>query len=142
AFPVIRYRTRDLARFLPEPCPCGRTLTRMSRILGRTDDMLTIGGVNVFPDQIEAILSDMNGKKPPYQIIVDRENFEDKLTVLVEVTEELFFDEVRKQSALADTVQDRLVTDLGIQVHVKLVEEKTLEHIDSKGKKVIDNRKI
>ena len=142
AFPVIRYRTRDLARFLPEPCPCGRTLTRMSRILGRTDDMLTIGGVNVFPDQIEAILSDLNGKKPPYQIIVDRENYEDKLTVMVEVTEELFFDEVRKQSALADTVQDRLVTDLGIQVHVKLVEEKTLEHIDSKGKKVIDNRKI
>ena len=142
AFPVIRYRSRDLARFLPEPCPCGRTLTRMSRILGRTDDMLTIGGVNVFPDQIEAILSDLNGKKPPYQIIVDRENYEDKLTVMVEVTEELFFDEVRKQSALADTVQDRLVTDLGIQVHVKLVEEKTLEHIDSKGKKVIDNRKI
>jgi len=142
AFPVIRYRSRDLARFLPEPCPCGRTLTRMSRILGRTDDMLTIGGVNVFPDQIEAILSDLNGRKPPYQIIVDRENYEDKLTVMVEVTEELFFDEVRKQSALADTIQDRLVTDLGIQVHVKLVEEKTLEHIDSKGKKVIDNRKI
>ena len=142
AFPVIRYRTRDLTRFLPEPCPCGRTLTRMSRILGRSDDMLTIGGVNVFPDQIEAILSDLNGKKPPYLIIVDRENYEDRLTVMVEVTEDLFFDEVKKQWALAETIQDRLVTDLGIQVHVKLVEEKTLERIDSRGKLVIDNRRI
>ncbi len=142
AFPVIRYRTRDLARILPEPCPCGRTLTRMSRILGRSDDMLTIGGVNVFPDQIEAIISELNGKKPPYLIIVDREKYEDKLTVMVEVTEDLFFDEVKKQWALAETIQDRLVTDLGIQVHVKLVEEKTLERIDSKGKMVIDNRRI
>lgn len=142
AFPIIRYRTRDLAHLLPEPCPCGRTLTRMSRILGRSDDMLIVRGVNIFPAQIEAILSDIDGTEPPYLIIVDRENHEDKLTVMVEVTESLFFDEVRKQSALADTIQDRLVTDLGIHVQVKLVEEKTLERIDSKGKKVIDNRRL
>ncbi|EKD34338.1 MAG: hypothetical protein ACD_75C02381G0001, partial [uncultured bacterium] len=142
AFPIIRYRTRDLAHLLPEPCPCGRTLTRMSRILGRSDDMLIVRGVNVFPAQIEAVLSDIDGTEPPYLIIVDRENHEDKLTVMVEVTESLFFDEVRKQSALADTIQDRLVTDLGIHVQVKLVEEKTLERIDSKGKKVIDNRRL
>jgi phenylacetate-CoA ligase len=142
AFPVIRYRTRDLAALLPAPCPCGRTLTRMSRVLGRSDDMLIIRGVNVFPAQIKAILSDINGDEPPYLIIVDRENHEDKLTVMVEVTESLFFDEVRKQWALADTIQDRLITDLGIQVQVKLVEEKTLERLDRKGQRVLDNRRF
>ncbi|MFH0785614.1 MAG: phenylacetate--CoA ligase [Pseudomonadota bacterium] len=140
AFPVIRYRTRDLARFLPGACPCGRTFTRMSGILGRSDDMLIIKGVNVFPAQIEAALTDITGAETPYLIIVDRESHEDKLTVMVEVTELLFSDQIRKQWALGDTIQDRLVTDLGIQVQVKLVEEKTLETIDSKGKKVIDNR--
>jgi phenylacetate-CoA ligase len=142
AFPVIRYRTRDLARLLPGVCPCGRTLTRMSRILGRSDDMLIIKGVNVFPAQIEAALSDINGTESSYLIIVDRENHEDKLTVMVEVTESLFSDQIRKQWALSETIQERLVTDLGIQVQVKLVEEKTLERIDSKGTKVIDNRRF
>ncbi len=142
AFPVIRYRTRDLARLLPGICPCGRTFTRMSRILGRSDDMLTIKGVNVFPAQIEAALIDIVGGESPYRIIVDREKNEDTLTVMVEVTELLFSDQIRKQWALADAIQDRLVTDLGVQIHVKLVEEKTLERIDSKGKKVIDNRRL
>ena len=142
AFPVIRYRTRDLARFLPGICPCGRTFTRMSRILGRSDDMLIIGGVNVFPAQIEAALTDITGTESPYLIVVDRENHEDRLTVMVEVTERLFSDQIRKQWALAATIQDRLVTDLGIQVQVKLVEEKTLETIASKGSKVIDNRRF
>jgi len=142
AFPVIRYRTRDLARLLPGPCPCGRTLGRMSRILGRSDDMLIIKGVNVFPAQIESVLTDINGTESPYRIIVDREQHEDKLTVMVEVTESLFSDQIRKQWALSATIQDRLITDLGIPVQVKLVEEKTLERFDSKGKKVIDNRKL
>ncbi len=114
----------------------------MSGILGRSDDMLIIKGVNVFPAQIEAALTDITGAETPYLIIVDRESHEDKLTVMVEVTELLFSDQIRKQWALGDTIQDRLVTDLGIQVQVKLVEEKTLETIDSKGKKVIDNRKF
>jgi phenylacetate-CoA ligase len=140
AFPVIRYRTRDLARLLPGPCPCGRTLSRMSRILGRSDDMLIIRGVNVFPAQIESVLTDINGTESPYRIIVDREQHEDKLTVMVEVTESLFSDQIRKQWALSATIQDRLITDLGIPVQVKLVEEKTLERINGKGKKVIDNR--
>ncbi len=140
AFPVIRYRTRDLARLLPGACPCGRILTRMSRILGRSDDMLIIRGVNVFPAQIEAALNEINGSESPYLIIVDRDKHEDKLTVMVEVTELLFSDQIRKQWALGDTIQERLVSDLGIQVLVKLVEEKTIERIDSKGKKVIDNR--
>ncbi len=142
AFPVIRYRTRDLARFLPGLCPCGRTFTRMSGILGRSDDMLIIKGVNVFPAQIEAALSDITGTESPYLIIVDREGHEDKLTVMVEVTELLFSDQIRKQWALADSIQDRLATDLGIQVQVKLVEEKTLDTYESKGKKVIDNRRF
>ena len=140
AFPVIRYRTRDLAHLLPGVCPCGRTFTRMSRILGRSDDMLIIKGVNVFPAQIQTVLAEINGTDSPYLIIVDRENHEDKLTVMVEVTEHLFSDQIRKQWAFAATIQERLVTDLGIQVQVKLVEEKTLERIDSKGKKVMDNR--
>jgi len=140
AFPVIRYRTRDLARLLPGPCPCGRTLSRMSRILGRSDDMLIIRGVNVFPAQIESVLTDINGTESPYRIIVDREEHEDKLTVMVEVTESLFSDQIRKQWALSATIQDRLITDLGIPVQVKLVEEKTLERMDGNGKKVIDNR--
>ena len=142
AFPVIRYRTRDLARLLPGPCPCGRTLSRMSRILGRSDDMLIIRGVNVFPAQIESVLTDINGTESPYRIIVDREEHEDKLTVMVEVTESLFSDQIRKQWALSATIQDRLITDLGIPVQVKLVEEKTLERMDGKGKKVIDNRML
>jgi phenylacetate-CoA ligase len=140
AFPVIRYRTRDLTRLLPGACPCGRTLARMSRILGRSDDMLIIRGVNIFPAQIQAVLADIDGTEPSYLIVVDRENHEDKLTVMVEVTEALFSDQIRKQWALAASIQERLVTDLGIQVQVKLVEEKTLERIDSKGRKVIDNR--
>jgi phenylacetate-CoA ligase len=140
AFPVIRYRTRDLARFMGGVCPCGRTFVRMSGILGRSDDMLIVNGVNVFPAQIEAGITDIAGPETPYLIIVDRENHEDKMTIMVEVTERLFSDQIRKQWALGDTIQDRLVTDLGIQVQVKLVEEKTLETIDSKSTKVIDNR--
>ena len=97
AFPVIRYRTRDLSRLIPETCPCGRTSVRMSRMMGRSDDMLIIKGVNVFPTQIEAVLFEMEGTEPHYRLIVDRENNEDKLTVMVEVVESIFFDEMKKQ---------------------------------------------
>jgi len=142
AFPVIRYRTRDLTRLLPGPCPCGRTLTRMSRILGRTDDMLIIKGVNVFPTQIEAVLFDIEGTEPHYRIIVERENNEDKITVMVEVVESIFFDEMKKQRALIEQIKRRLVSELGIHVEVKLVEEKTLERFDGKGSRVIDKRRL
>ena len=142
AFPVIRYRTRDLTRLLPGPCPCGRTLTRMSRILGRTDDMLIIKGVNVFPTQIEAVLFDIEGTEPHYRIIVERENNEDKITVMVEVVESIFFDEMKKQRALIEQIKRRLVSELGIHVEVKLVEEKTLERFDGKGSRVIDKRQL
>lgn len=142
AFPVIRYRTRDLTRLISEPCPCGRTLVRMSRVLGRTDDMLIIKGVNVFPTQIEAVLFAIEGTEPHYRLIVDRENNEDRLTVQVEVIESMLFDEMKKQRALVETIKKRLASELGIGVEVKLVEERSLERFNGKGARVIDNRRL
>ncbi|MDF1578060.1 MAG: phenylacetate--CoA ligase [Desulfobulbales bacterium] len=142
AFPVIRYRTRDLTRLIAEPCPCGRTLTRMERVLGRTDDMLIIKGVNVYPSQIEEILFEVEGTKPHYQIVVEREGRLDKATVLVEVVESLFFDRIAKQNELIDLIKKRLATELGIGVEVKLVEEKSLERSEGKAKRIIDKREL
>lgn len=142
AFPVIRYRTRDLTRLIPEPCRCGRTMTRMHRLLGRTDDMLIIKGVNVFPTQIESVLFDIEGTEPHYRLIVDRENNEDKLTVMVEVVESIFFDAMKQQRTLVDTIKKRLASEVGVGVDVKLVEERTLERFEGKGARVIDNRKF
>lgn len=142
AFPMIRYRTRDLTRLIPEPCPCGRTLMRMQRIMGRTDDMLIIKGVNVFPIQIEKVLFEIEGTRPHYQIIVERENHSDRVTVLVEVNESIFFDEMKKQRQMVDHIKARLASELGIGVAVKLVEEKTLERSEGKSKRVIDKRKL
>ncbi len=142
AFPVIRFRTRDLTRMITEPCRCGRTLMRMSRVMGRTDDMLIIRGVNVFPSQIETILFDIEGTEPHYQIIVERKEALDDATVLVEVSESIFFDEMKKQSELVTLIRKRLASELGISVDVKLVEKKTLERFEGKAKRVIDKRKI
>ena len=142
AFPMIRYRTRDLTRLIPEPCPCGRTFMRMQRIMGRSDDMLIIKGVNVFPVQIEKVLFEIEGTEPHYQIIVDRKNHSDKVTVLVEVVESIFFDEMRKQRVMIEHIKSRLASELGIAVDVKLVEEKTLERSEGKSKRVIDNRML
>ncbi len=142
AFPVIRYRTRDLTRLIPEPCPCGRTSMRMSRMMGRSDDMLIIKGVNVFPTQIESVLFEIEGTEPHYRLIVERENNEDRLTVMVEVVESIFFDEMKKQRALVDTIKKRLASELGIGVQIKLVEERSLERFNGKGARVIDKRQL
>jgi len=142
AFPMIRYRTRDLTRFIPEPCPCGRTFIRMQRVMGRTDDMLIIKGVNVFPVQIEKVLFEIKGTEPHYQIIVERENHSDKVTVLVEVTESIFFDQMKKQRQMVDHIKTRLASELGIGVQVKLVEDKTLERSEGKTQRVIDKRQL
>jgi phenylacetate-CoA ligase len=142
AFPVIRYRTRDLTRLLPEPCPCGRTFARISRMVGRSDDMLIIKGVNVFPTQIESVLFDIEGTEPHYRLIVDRVNNEDKLTVMVEVVESIFFDEMKKQKALVETIKKRLASELGVGVEIKLVEERSLERFNGKAARVIDNRRL
>jgi phenylacetate-CoA ligase len=142
AFPVIRYRTRDLTRLLPDPCPCGRTSVRMSRMMGRSDDMLIIKGVNVFPTQIESVLFEIEGTEPHYRLIVERENNEDKMTVMVEVVESIFFDEMKKQRALVETIKKRLASELGISVQIKLVEERSLERFNGKGTRVIDKRQL
>ena len=142
AFPMIRYRTRDLTRFIPGPCACGRTMRRMQRVMGRSDDMLIIKGVNVFPMQIETLLFEVEGVEPHYQIIVDRENHTDRITVLVEVMESIFFDEMKKQRMVIDRIKSRLASALGLQVEVKLVEEKTLERYEGKAKRVIDRRQL
>ena len=142
AFPVIRYRSRDLARFLPEPCPCGRTLTRMSRILGRTDDMLIIRGVNVFPSQIEEVIMGVEGVEPHYQIVVEREGSLDKIEVQVEVSEEIFSDEVKSLEKLSKKLQTEIKDLLGISCTIKLVEPKTIQRSEGKAKRVIDNRKL
>lgn len=142
AFPVLRYRTRDLTRLQVEPCPCGRTFRKMSRILGRTDDMLIIRGVNVFPTQIETVLFEIEGTEPHYRLVVEREKNEDKVTVMVEVVESMFFDQMKKQRAFVDMIKKRLASELGISVDVKLVEERTLERFNGKASRVIDNRKL
>ncbi len=142
AFPMIRYRTRDLTRLIPDPCPCGRTFARMQRVMGRTDDMLIIKGVNVFPIQIEKVLFEIEGTAPHYQIIVERENHNDKVTVLVEVNESLFFDQMKMQRQMVDHIKAKLSSELGIGVGVKLVEEKTLERSLGKAQRVIDKRKL
>jgi phenylacetate-CoA ligase len=114
----------------------------MQRVLGRTDDMLIIKGVNVYPSQIEEILFDIEGIKPHYQIVVEREGRLDQATVLVEVMEAIFFDQISKQNELINLIKKRLATELGIGVDIKLVGEKTLERSEGKAKRVIDKRQL
>ncbi len=142
AFPVIRYRTRDISALYKEPCRCGRTLVRMERVSGRTDDMLIIRGVNVFPSQIESVLMEMEEVSPHYQLIVDRVEHMDQLTVMVEVNEEIFSDTVKNLQQLENKIRKNIKDMLGISTIVKLVEPKTIERSEGKAKRVIDNRKI
>jgi phenylacetate-CoA ligase len=142
AFPVVRYRTRDLTALHSEPCPCGRTLRRMARVKGRTDDMLIVKGAKVFPSEIEAVLFEVEGIEPHYQVQVDREGGVDRVTVLVEVSEEIFFDDMKSQRRLEETIVRRLATELGVAVDVKLVGRKTLERSDGKARRVVDRRKL
>jgi phenylacetate-CoA ligase len=142
AFPVIRYRTRDITSLNPEPCTCGRTHIRMNRVSGRTDDMLIIRGVNVFPSQIESVLMEIEEVEPHYQLIVDREGNLDMLTVLVEVGEHAFSDEVRVLQTLEKKISKNIKEYLGVSVKTKLVEPKTLARSEGKAQRVIDNRMI
>lgn len=140
AFPMIRFRTGDLTRILPGDCPCGRTMRRISRVLGRVDDMITIKGVNVFPSQVEEIILRTEGALPHFLIVVERENNLDRGTVHVEVSEENLFDQVGKQQALAKNIKKRLHSALGITLDVKLVEAKSLERTEGKVRRVEDRR--
>ncbi len=142
AFPVIRYRTRDITRLITEPCTCGRTLYRMEKIMGRTDDMLIIRGVNVFPSQIEHVLMSIEGVEPHYQIIVDREGALDVMEVQVEVSEQIFSDEIKALEGLAKRIEQELKESLAVSCRVRLVEPKTIQRSEGKAKRVIDKRKI
>ncbi len=140
--PILRYRTRDLTRLIYDKCACGRTLVRMEKCTGRSDDMLIIRGVNVFPSQIESVLLEMSETEPHYLMIVEREGSLDVLKLLVEVQEQFFSDEIRQLEALRKKITSAIHGTLGISAEVKLVEPKTIERTAGKAKRVIDNRKI
>jgi phenylacetate-CoA ligase len=142
AFPVIRYRTKDITRLIPETCVCGRTLVRMERVSGRSDDMLIIRGVNVFPSQIEHVLMSIEDVEPHYQIIVDREGALDIMEVHVEVNESIFSDAVKKLEFLSRRIKRDIKDMLGVSCKVKLVEPKTIQRSEGKAKRVFDRRKI
>ena len=142
ALPLIRYRTKDLTSITHGKCECGRTTARLSRFVGRSDDMLIIRGVNVFPSQVEAALLEMGEVSPNYLMIVDRVNNLDTLEVLVEVDEKFFSDEIKELENLTKKITHVLQQALLIQPKVKLVEPKTLERSEGKAKRVIDNRKL
>ena len=141
--PLLRYRTKDLTSIDHSKCACGRTLPRIQKFTGRTDDMKVIRGVNVFPTQVETVLLKMGGGVAPhYLMIVDRENNLDVLTVMVEVDERFFSDQIRELDALRKRIADALKQALGVSVIVKLVEPKTIKRSEGKAKRVIDNRNL
>ncbi|WP_423128825.1 phenylacetate--CoA ligase family protein [Gaoshiqia sp. Z1-71] len=140
--PLIRYRTRDLTRLIYDTCDCGRTLVRMEKCKGRSDDMLIIRGVNVFPSQIESVLLEMSETEPHYLLIVEREGNLDTLNLMVEVQEQFFSDEIKQLESLRKKITHNIQSTLGISVSVKLVEPKTIERTAGKAKRVIDNRKL
>jgi phenylacetate-CoA ligase len=142
AFPIIRYRTKDISRLIYEQCGCGRTLVRMDKVTGRTDDMLIIRGVNVFPSQVEHVLMGIEGVEPHYQIVVEREGNLDSMSVQVEVSEGLFSDEIRVLENLTKKIQADVKSLLGVTCKIKLVEPKTIQRSEGKAQRVIDNRKI
>lgn len=140
--PLIRYRTRDVSSLNYEKCECGRTCVKMSKVTGRTDDMLIIRGVNVFPSQIESVLLEIGETAPHYLLIVDRVDNLDILEVWVEMTQSMFSDEVKRIEDLERKIRHEIESTLGINAKVKLVEPKTIERSEGKAKRVIDKRKI
>jgi len=142
AFPLIRYRTRDLSILHREPCKCGRTLMRMGRITGRSDDMLIIRGVNVFPSQIESVLMARNDVAPYYVLIVDRKEQMDTLQVQVEINEEAFSGAVKDFQTAALDIEKDIKDMLGVSCKVQLVEPKTIQRSEGKAQRVIDKRKL
>ncbi|MBN2160954.1 MAG: phenylacetate--CoA ligase [Spirochaetes bacterium] len=142
AFPGIRYRSRDITRIYREPCKCGRTLVKMEKVTGRSDDMLIIRGVNVFPSQIENVLMEVEGTEPHYQIILDRKAALDDVEIMVEVNEKLFSDEVKVLDDLKRRIGDRFRSVLGISATITLVEPMTIARSEGKAVRVVDRRKI
>ncbi len=142
ALPLLRYRTRDLTRLHVERCDCGRTLVRMEKCVGRSDDMLIIRGVNLFPSQVESVLLEMSETKPHYLLVVDRENNLDTLEIQVEVEEQFFSDEVKELEGLRKRISGNLTSILGLHASVRLVEPGTIERSQGKAQRVVDKRKL
>lgn len=141
AMPLLRYRTRDLTRLYREKCACGRTLVRMEKCLGRSDDMLIIRGVNVFPSQVESVLMEMSETSPHYQLIVRRENNLDTLEVLVEIDEKNWSDSIRELEGIKRRIEQNIKSLLGVSAAIRLVEPHSIERSEGKAKRIIDHRK-
>jgi len=142
ALPLIRYRTRDISRLTFEPCACGRTSPRMEKVTGRSDDMLIIRGVNVFPSQIESVLLKHSQVEPHYMIIVDRVNNLDVIEIHVEMNDEFFSDKVSSIEAVERKLRHDIESTIGISARIKLVENRSLQRSEGKAKRVIDKRKL
>lgn len=142
AFPLLRYRTRDISVLREAKCDCGRTFVKMDRVMGRSDDMLIIRGVNVFPSQIESVLLEIGDTEPHYLLVVDRQDNLDNLEVWVEVSEKMFSDEVRKLEELEKKLRHEFASVLGISAKIKLVEPKTIPRSEGKAKRVVDKREL
>jgi phenylacetate-CoA ligase len=142
ALPILRYRTKDITRLIPEPCACGRTLLRMEKVIGRSDDMLIIRGVNVFPSQIETVLLGVEEVGPNYEITVTRENYMDKLEVKVELVDGSVLERFSQLEALEKKISHRIHTVLGIDAAIRLVEPQTLKRFEGKAKRVTDLRTL
>jgi len=138
--PVVRYRTRDISRIIPGECPCGRTFRRMERITGRSDDMLIVRGVNVFPSQIEQVLTGIPGVAPHYQVVLTKRGSMDHVEVHVEVAPDTDFDEIRELEVLRRRVAGEIASALAVSIDVKLVEPKSIERSQGKAKRVVDLR--
>jgi phenylacetate-CoA ligase len=140
AVPVMRYRTRDITSLNPEPCVCGRTNVRMARVTGRTDDMVIVRGVNIFPSQIESVLLEVEGTEPHYQLVLYKDGAMDALEVWVEISEQMFSDKMKELHQLEDQIKKRLHEVLGISVKLKLVDPRTIARSEGKAKRIMDLR--
>ena len=141
--PLLRYRTRDITYLMREPCACGRTTTRIHRLLGRTDDMLIVRGVNCFPSQIENVLLRIEGTQPHYQIVIDRgATHLDEIEIQVEVEDAIFSDITRGMEQLRSRIHAELKSELGLSARIKLVEPRSIARSEGKAKRIIDKRSL
>ena len=138
---MLRYRTKDITNINYEPCACGRTSARMHKIIGRSDDMIKIRGVNVFPTQVESALIGISQISPHYQLVLTRENYSDALEVKVELIDGSLLTRYGELEALQRSIHDRIKSILGIEIKVSLVEPKTIERFVGKAQRVVDLRK-
>jgi phenylacetate-CoA ligase len=142
AIPLLRYRTRDITRIYYDSCPCGRTFIKMDKPKGRTDDMFIVNGVNIYPTQIEEVIYDNKSVTGHYQIYLKKNGYLDSLEVHIEVDESIFYDEMKKQKSLLDSLTDKLNNALGVKAIIKFVSPKSIERFEGKSKRVIDLRNI